>query len=54
LVQVSHKYLKPKRGVYDEKQNKGVLGTKGTFLLHERFELSAGSSGSFPEYDRET
>jgi hypothetical protein len=42
------------KGVYDEKQNKGILGTKGTLLPHERLELSAGISGSFPEYDRET
>jgi hypothetical protein len=54
LVEVSHKYLKSKRGVYNEKQDKGILGAEGTFLPHERLELSAGISGSFPEYDRET
>jgi hypothetical protein len=39
-------------GEYDEKQDKGILGAKGVFLPHKRFQLSAGISGSFPEYDR--
>jgi hypothetical protein len=42
------------KGEYDEKQDKRILGTKGAFLSHERLELSARISGSFPEYDRET
>jgi len=40
--------------VYNEKQDKGILGAKSTFLPYERLELSAGLSGSFPEYDKET
>ena len=42
------------KGEYDEKQDKRILGTKGAFLSPKGFQLSAGISGSFPEYDRET